>query len=425
MLKMKDLTRSAMNWRMPAMMLFMSIFAVSCARHTETEEPSRPVQETAAAVPDSIVFTAVLDQSVRSEIGVNNSVVWSAGDKIKVFNAATPQGLEFELTAGAGTAAGTFGAPGTGMGDGPFYAVYPAGAATTLDGTSVGITLPAEQVYADASFGPGANLSAGKADELSEIRFRNLLGTISFTLTGDREITAIRLHAKGTTPLHGAGTIDGWDEDAPSVTFAAGQTDDSFQQLTLSCSAPVALTTEGKTFHLTVPVGTLAEGFSFEADDAEGGAMIKYAGAREQNRMERSALLQMPALPYAPVYKAGFLLAEEVGAYENILASSSAALRPCCLYTEGESQYAYLNTSSTRYLRIEDWEDGYALAVTMPYTLVEGQPAEDVLVKAAGNTGSVVSGENLTMEVLKVSDGRVWMADAASGKGYVLLIVED
>ena len=76
-------------------------------------------------------------------------------------------------------------------------------------------------------------------------------------------------------------------------------------------------------------------------------------------------------------------------------------------------------------MRLEDWTDGYYLAITTPYELQEGADCKNVSVQVAGNTGSVTSGEGLTMKVVKLADGKVWLSDSASEKGYVLTMEED
>ena len=410
-------------------LILLALLTVSCARNREIETPAdnrESVQVTES--PDSISFTAILESDSRTSLGEGFSILWSSGDKIRVFNSSTPGGREFTLSAGAGTKAGTFTAPGSGMGNGPFYAVYPSDAATKLSGTAVKLQLPSTQAYAEDSFGQKANVAAGKADALEKIFFHNILGSISITLKGDKTVSGIRLHAHGSIPLYGDASIDGWEADAPSVTFDPGQTDEAFQQLALDCGSGVQLSAEGKTFYLSLPAGTLAEGFAFEAEDTEGNAMIQYARASDENRIGRSGLLQMPALDYATTYKAAFLNTSQIGAFSGILSASSDALTPCCLYTEGKSQYAYLNkkgNSGTRYMRLEDWTDGYYLAITTPYELKEGAECKNVSVQVAGNTGSVTSGEGLTMKVVKLADGKVWLSDSASQKGYILTMEED
>ncbi len=400
--------------------LLTLFLALSCSSVPEKDsQPSVPVSS-----PDSIVFTAVFEQNAsKTEIGEDYSVLWSTGDKIRVFNSATPEGVEFTLSGGAGTNKGRFSAPGSSMGEGPFYAVYPSEAATTLNGTSIGVRIPAAQEYAADSFGQKANLAAGKGDALEQILFRNLLGVVSFTLTGTRSVRSIHLRSQGSAPLFGTGSISGWEEEAPSVTL---DSDAASQEIILDCgTAGAALTAEGTTFHLAVPAGTLGEGFSFEAEDTDGNVMIRRAPAAEGNRIARSGLLRMPAMAYAPTYKSGFLYASEPGAYENVLATSTGKLSPCCLYTEGESQYAFRNTETTRYLRLEDWSDGFMLSVTMPSQMQEGKEYDSFSVKAVGNTGTVVSGDGLTMEVVKMAGDRIWLGDTATGKGYVVLKVDE
>lgn len=404
--------------------LLLGIVVFSCARNIETE-PAQTGQNEFLPGQEVMTFTAILQPGSKTQMNEDFTVLWSEGDKIRVFNAENPAGVEFSLTEGAGTASGTFSAAGSGMGSGPFYGVYPSDAASAINGTAVSVRLPDTQVYADGSFGPKANLAAGKADELDQIRFFNLLGAVSFTLTGSGSIADIRLRAQGTAPLSGEGTIDGWDAEAPTLSMKDGQADDSFRVLSLDCGEGVPVTAEGKTFYLTAPAGTLAQGFTFQADDTGGYSMIQYAGAAEGNRMEQNVLLQMPALAFDPAYKTAFLNTAEIGAFTNILASAKGAMTACCLYTEGKSQYAYLNTtgeSGSRYIRLQDWTNGYLLAVKTPYELQEGLSYSNVTVTATGNTGSVTSGDGLTMKAVKMDGGRIWLADSVSGIGYILMM---
>ena len=408
-------------------LLMLGLAASSCVRHKEIEtDKSGQEQVQPVATPDSISFTAFLEPGSRTLLGENYSVLWSTGDKVRVFNSANPSGVEFTLSAGAGSTAGTFSAPGSGIGDGPFYAVYPSEAATALNGTAVSISVPSVQTYAEGSFGPKANIAAGKADVLEEIRFRNLLGAVEFTLTGSATVTGVSIRARGTAQLNGAATINGWDDEAPSLSFGTDQTADSFRQISLDCGTGSALTSYGKTFYISVPAGTMGDGFTFEADDAQGGSMVIYAGVVEGNKVARSGLLQMPSLAYQANYKKDFLIATDPGACINILSEGEMLYQ--CSYTEGVSQYAYKNTtgdSGTRYVRLEDWEEEYMLAVTMPYALAEGMNV-DVTVKATGDTGAITSSDGaVTMRVVKKTDDLVWLADAATGNGYILMMVED
>ena len=399
--------------------LGIALAAVSCLGPVEPA-PS----DTALAQGDLVSFVAVLDQDITRTALDELNVCWSPGDRVRVFTAAYPAGVVYDLTGGAGTPAGTFTGPGAG--DGPYYVVYPADAGIRLDGTAVHVTVPSVQTYAEGSFGAGANLSAGYATTLDNLRVRNLAGTLAVRFTGEKTLRSVRIHTLGSECLSGTAVVTGLDTDAPSLRFDGGQTDVSFRQVTLDCgSAGVPLSAEGKSFLVVLPAGSLAEGFFLEARDTEGKAMVRHSKADAAAAIVRSEIRPMPALAYTPRYKADFLQSGQVGAFAHADASADA-LVPLCRYVEGQSQYAYLNTpgaSGSRYLRLEDWEDGYALGLTMPYVLAPGQDYS-VTIQSLGSTG-VSSGTVQGMRMVKRFGDRVWLYDAKTGNGYAILMIEE
>lgn len=399
--------------------LLSGAIASSCARTTEIEPGAQDRILPSAPPSDSISFTAYLTQETsKTQLGEDWNVLWSKGDRIKVYNAAHPEGVEFALVGDGGSTAGTF--SGTAMGDGPYYAFFPADAAGTLTETALSVTFPATQSYAEGSFGPKANLAAGKADQLEGLCFHNLTGVLSLTLTGNKALREIKVCAYDEQPLHGTGVVDGWDDGTFALTLDEGQTGEDYRDVTLDCGeqgVPLDATT-GTVFYLNVPAETLAGGYRIEVCDTEGKAMVKYAKAQAANRVDRSEIVQMPALEYVPAYKAGFLKSEEIGAFR--FASVDGEMSPVCIYTEGESQYAYLNGTDTRYLRLEDWQQGYALGFTMPASLPAGKNVQ-VTIQSSGSL-SIPSGTVSKMRVVKHAHGKVWMLDPSTGDGFILMM---
>ena len=113
-------------------------------------------------------------------------------------------------------------------------------------------------------------------------------------------------------------------------------------------------------------------------------------------------------------------------AFSKASAASSGALGTLCRYVEGTSQYAWNNTpgeAGTRYLRLEDWADGFALAFSTPYVLTAGRDSQISLV-SLGNTG-VSDQSNVTMRVVKQFGDRVWLCDTQSGNGYIMLMINE
>lgn len=387
------------------------------------QEPLPTDSEITDPAADQISFTAVLEETgTRTTLQSDLSVVWSEGDQIKVFNDANPNGKVFDLSAGAGTDSGTF--SGSISGSGPFYAVYPASAGGSLASGSLHVTVPAAQTYAEGSFGAGANLAAAKGMALETLRFRNLGGALALKFTGNKSLRTIRVFVPVGQTLNGTAVVSGLDTDAPTLTFDAAQTGEANAQVTLSCvDSGVALSGEAKTFYLTLPVGTLAGGFFIEAVDTEGNAVVRHSPAGQTEAIVRSGVRPMPALAYTAKYKDAFLSTPNCGAFSKARASDNGAATALCSYVEGQGQYAWLNTSTSRYVRLEDWASGFSLAFTMPYALSPGTNST-VSVSALGSAG-VTSKNNATMRVVKQFGERVWLCDQQSGNGYVVMMVNE
>lgn len=399
--------------------LVLLTFAYSCS-HVRENDWAQDIPETTETVQTgTVTFTASFDQGSKTQLGEDWSVLWSEGDQIKVFNNTHPEGVSFTLIRGEGTPYGTFSGPDPGAG--PFQAVYPADRAGKGNRSSIPVSFPSTQTYAEGSFGPGASLAAGAADQLDGLRFHNLAGALSLTLTGNQTITGIRLCSNAEEQLWGTASIKGWTEDIPTVSFDSGQDGASFREVYLDCGKGVVLTGEGVPFHLIVPAGTLAGGYRIEVYDSEGLAMVKYAKAHEDSRVDRSEVVRMPVLNYHPAYSAAFLNSGEIGAFANV--SADGEMSAICKYVEGTGQFAYLTKKGkSRYLRLEDWAAGYALGFTMPYSLEAGKNCA-VTLQSLGQL-PIVSGTVENMRIVKLSDDKVWMLDPATDHGFILMMEE-
>ena len=362
--------------------LVLLTFALSCSHVRENDWAQDTPETTEAVQTGTITFTASLDQGSRTQFGEDWSVLWSDGDRIKVFNNAHPEGVSFSLIRGEGTPYGTFSGPDPGAG--PFQAVYPADRAGKGSRSSIPVSFPSTQTYAEGSFGPGANLAAGAADQLDGLRFHNLAGALSLTLAGDQTITGIRLCSNGEEQLWGSASIKGWTE---ALTY--------------------------------MPVGSVWE--VYEVYDSEGLAMVKYAQAHADSRVDRSEVVRMPVLNYNPAYNAAFLNSGEIGAFANV--SARDGMSAICTYVEGTGQFAYLTKKGeSRYIRLENWVDRYALGFTMPYSLEAGKNCA-VTLQSLGQL-PIVSETVENMRVVKLSEDKVWMLDPATDQGFILMMEE-
>ena len=384
----------------------------------------------------TMVFQASLEQpeaaTKTSLDGLN--VVWTEGDKIRIFNHSHQDGVVFTLKAGdGGKTSGTF--EGSDIGTGPYYAIYPASAAEGLaipfteSPLAINAVVEANQTYVAGSFGNGANVAVAAAADMN-LSFKNVFGSISFTLTGTSTITKINIYTRESEILNGYLQVTDLETDAP-VGVVSAEVKEANLYKSLSCGAGVTLnTTTGETFYITVPVGAFANGFYVEFIDSEGNALIKSVKGTS-NVIRRSGITAMPAFTYAPSYKAAFL--EETGsfgAFTNV-GSTGAYTKPFNFVPGGTSQYASDFTTTgdgTRTIRFQDWTVGYAVTLDIDKYNLPLNSTPSVAVKALGATGGIVTHEGKAMKVVKRVGDRVWLFDntdgAGKGDGFILTLTD-
>ena len=365
-----------------------------------------------------ITISATLEQHDTKSSLSNNNVLWSEGDEIRVFcssDTSEDEGVVFTLSSGAGTTDATFSGVAP-SGEGPFYAVYPASLPSVFDGTSLSVTLPEVQAYAENSFGNGANYAVSRTDELENLSFKNLCGALFFSFTGNKTIRFINVYTNGPENLNGKALVS-YDGEAPSLTFLDGQSGEPFQKLSLDCGVSgSALGSATKAFYLTLPAGALSSGFTVEVLDDEDNGMIR-SGTDAQ--IERSSVRPMPALAYSPQYKADFLLSDYLAAaFTGTLAANGTFAAPCHFSTTS-GQYSYRTVEANRVVRIQDWDAGYALTLTAPGTLNLGNSGISVSASSIGDVSGINSQSGV--KVIKSTGKRVWLVSPDTGTGFIIL----
>ena len=166
-----------------ALAVVMLAMAASCGKQNTIEEEQGKEQ----TVPTTIVkFTAEGGALTRTTLAAGNKVEWLSGDAITVFDGSTP--VE-SVTADEGASA-TFEASLATAG--PWYALYPANASATKDGSNkITTTLPTAQSAVAGSFADDLNISIALSSE-STLSFKNVLGLIKFT-AGEANIKSVTL----------------------------------------------------------------------------------------------------------------------------------------------------------------------------------------------------------------------------------------
>ena len=380
-----------------------ALFAVQCKNAEQDRSAAQQAQGKQITITASLEQPTITKTSLSSE----NKVLWSAGDQIKVYNASHPSGAVYTLSSGAGTSLGEF--SGDNIGDGPYYAIYPADAGGTLGETGIAVTLPKEQGYVAGSFGSGAAVSIAQAENIGNFSFRNVLGGVSFQVASDKAFSAIRLQTKGEEALNGAGTVKMSEGGVPQLTMA-DRTSDEGSFLYLKCPAEGA---SASSFVLMLPPGSFESGFMVEFLDKEGNVMFKSAKA-DVNKVVRSSIVDMPASTYTPTYKAAFFESDSFGFFPAI--GAAAELGTPLSYDEAAGQYAFKNTDDQRYVRVQNLSQGFYAAITTPKVMALGGTYEVTVEKVEGS--SLTSSKANYIAVQKTGD-RVWLVNPEDNTGII------
>lgn len=252
------------------------------------------------------------DASKGTEVTDDNTL-WQENDQIAVYNVGVNGSpAVFTLVDGAGTSYGTF--EGEIEPTGNYYGIYPISVAGPLDGTSIDITLPATQNYAEGSFGQNAAIfAATSTTEESKVvlHFEPLLGYLSLSLTtlpnttrdadaegasrvGGHKVGSIVLHENslGGMSLSGATTVD-MSSDKPQLVSAptGGGLD-----VTLNCPSVQLYPTEPKEFIIAVPAGVFTKGLCATVKDPSGKKIMSLA-TTTPNVTEVNYITKLPTQP--------------------------------------------------------------------------------------------------------------------------------
>lgn len=373
--------------------------------------------------PDSVWFTAILEQGVtKTALTQTLDVVWQAGDQIRVYNSLTPAGKVFTLTPESdGSTVGRFAGEGL-SGGGPYYAVYPASAGGTFSQGKIAVTIPDIQMETSGTFAPGANIATGMAAQLDKIYFQNVCGVLAITLNGDVDISEIIVVNDNQDPLCGDAFITPSSTPGVAPTLAWNPQGTTSNQMEYISAAGAPLDPEGTTFYVVLPAGTLSGGFTIEVHDCDANAMVRHAAGSGSNSIVRSTIRPMPAIDYVAEVSGSFLFENSVGAYSDIAPGEGY----CSIVTLNPpfGQYAFAMTGENISMRFTDYVlGGYSVGVTIPADSHVGGTYTGT-VDALGETGDLVSAENVQIKILKVaSNGLVWLSDGSHG--YIMKFTEE
>ena len=152
-----------------------------------------------------------------------------------------------------------------------YYAVYPYNENNELANGKLSITLPAEQTYAEGTFGANSNtmVAATTAEELS-YTFSNICGFVRLKVYGEAAIKSIEFMGNNDEIIAGEALVV---PTTKKITFTGEGT-----TITLDCGEGVTLgeiEAEATSFWLVVPPTAFEGGFTVTLTDTEGKSIEK------------------------------------------------------------------------------------------------------------------------------------------------------
>ena len=228
------------------------------------------------------IFTASLEQDeTRTYVEEGNLLRWNAGDQISLFDGNTLN-RQYKFDGESGDNSGTFSIVNAPYGSGndlnANYAVYPY--ASDIKITEAGVitvTVPAEQNYAENSFGLGANTMVAVTENHDDtfLKFKNVGGYLKLQLYGDDvTVKSIELTGNSNEKIAGKASITPTYSDEPKISMS----DDATSSITLNCGEGVKVgsTAENATaFWIVVPPTTFEGGFTITITDINGETFTK------------------------------------------------------------------------------------------------------------------------------------------------------
>ena len=232
-------------------------------------------------VSKKLFHATIDDESTRTFVDEKIRLRWTEGDLISLFEGTT-RNKQYKFLGETGDNAGDFEDITTGFGSGNdidrYYAIYPYSSTTKLheDGY-ITYTFPAEQNYAENSFGLGANPMVAVTGGLDDfdLCFRNAAGYLRLYLYGNNTtIKSIKIEGNNSEPLAGKAYITPEYGGYPTTEMDETAT----STVTLNCGSGVKIGSTAETstpFWVVLPPTTFTEGFTLTITDTNDNEFTK------------------------------------------------------------------------------------------------------------------------------------------------------
>ena len=232
--------------------------------------------------PISELRAGFADES-RTYVENGTYLRWHADDRLTAFYGNTLN-RQYKFNGKTGDNSGTFslvpsGELGTGNAFDRIYALYPySETATITDEGVISLTLPAEQSYAENSFGKDANTMIAVTENLEDtfLSFKNACGYLKLKLynTYGVRVKSIEIRGNNNEKIAGSATATIEFGGVPTLAMA----EDATSTITLDCGEGVALGTTAETateFWVAIPETTFTKGFTMLVTDSNNTTLTK------------------------------------------------------------------------------------------------------------------------------------------------------
>lgn len=219
-------------------------------------------------------FEQPAEEGTKVYANENLHLRWNADDRVSIFNEVT-YNQQYQFTGETGANAGEFQIVNgdvfvTGNRISHKVSVYPYQKSTVITEDEVlTVTLPAEQSYAENTFGLGINTMVSVSSG-NVLQYKNIGGYLMLKLYGEGvSVSSITLKGNNGEKLAGKAFVTMPLGGVPTVVMK----DDATTEITLSCDIPVRLgaTAEESTqFWFVVPPVTFSRGFSITVICSDG-----------------------------------------------------------------------------------------------------------------------------------------------------------
>ncbi len=247
---------------------------------------------------DDVIYYASFEQPAEegTRVYANEDLLlrWTADDRVSIFGKNT-YNQQYKFLGETGDNSGGFSKVDvaeyvTGNPISHTVSVYPYQSSTKItEDEVVTLTLPAEQHYAENTFGLGSNTMVSVSED-NFLQYKNVGGYLMLKLYGEGvTVSSITLRGNNGEKLAGKASVTMPLDGMPTVVMA----EDATTEITLTCDTPVALgatADESIDFWLVVPPVSFNKGFTISGR-ASGG--IFEISTSKSITIERSNLSKM------------------------------------------------------------------------------------------------------------------------------------